>query len=408
MADKVIQHDKSTSEEKKDSTNHWHKELQASAGLSGRIGLSADKNQNDKIEKAFGSISITGLDKTSAKLSGENSTKAATKAATKDSKSSAQASADSQMDGSVPPVHDHEHELAAPKKEKLVEKQIDSPVDVSNRKTEIQSKYGVVFDTPETLPASEKSRYREPTLAELDVLDTALNKSREGRNGTNSSKPLNIAFFTKDKTDGALATHQGIEGGASRIIVRNDDLATVDGDVKDGKVSLGSVLMHELGHRADFVNARDDEKMGWKKIGSDQFALEANDGRLYKYVAGKDSPTGECYWLKVSSDGTPNDGQNDSRLSDSEMQEVAKFKQPMHPASHPAESFANSIRMYRQNEETRKELEEKSPEIYKYMQEYDQKQVRRMGTDFFGIPEYKREQSGLVTKNDRAWNPWLM
>ncbi len=399
MVDKIQQQDKPASEEKKDSSNHWQKELQAGAGLNGRIGLSADKDQNVKIEKVFGSISITGLDKTAAK--------AATKAAGKEAKVATPEPTEikMEMDSSVHPV-DRDH--TAPEKEKPVEKTIDSPVEVANRKAEIQSKYGVVFDTPETLPADEKSRYREPTLAELDVLDTALNKSREGRNGTDSSKPLHIAFFTNEKTDGALATHQGIEGGASRIIIRKDDLATVDGDVKDGKVSLGSVLMHELGHRADFVNARDDEKMGWKKIGDDQFALEANDGRLYKYVAGKDSPTGECYWLKVSSDGTPNDGQNDSRLSDREMQEVAKFKQPMHPASHPAESFANSIRMYRQNEETRKELEEKSPEIYKYMQEYDQKQVRRMGTDFFGIPEYKRQPSGLVTKNDQAWNPWLM
>jgi len=266
------------------------------------------------------------------------------------------------------------------------------------------------LDTSADLPDNEKPRLREPSVAELDVLDTALNKSRESRQGTESSKPLHIAFFTYDKSDGASATHGGISGGGSRIIVRSENLTLADGDIKD-KVTLGSVLMHELGHRSDFIDPRDNEQMGWKQIGDKskgQFALEASDGRLYKYVEGKNSPTGECYWQKVTADGTVQDGLNDSRLSDSEMQKEAKVKQPMHPASAPAESFANAIRMYRQNPETRKELEEKSPEIYKYMEEYDRKHLRRIGTDFFGVPEYKREPSGLVSQNSRSWNPWMM
>lgn len=275
---------------------------------------------------------------------------------------------------------------------------------VDQKKADIEKKYGVTFDTAECLPEQERSRFREPTLAELKTLDNALSKSRESEDGRALSKPLRIAFFKNDPGDGALATHSDIGNGATRIIVRNEDLVPTDGDIKDGKISLGSVLLHELGHRADSVLPRDNERLGWKKAGDD-YALESSDGSLYKYVT---DDTGKSHWQKVDQDGTSIEGQNDSQVTDEQMQTLAKIKQPMDPANNPCEAFANAIRMYRQSDETRAELAQKSPEVYQYMQDYDREFVRKAGTDFFGTPVNKRNPDFTISKNDAAWNPFLM
>jgi hypothetical protein len=292
-----------------------------------------------------------------------------------------------------------------------VSKPCDDPAAVNQRKADIEKKYGVTFDTKDTLPEAERARFREPSLAELQVLDNALAKSRETAEGTSLSKPLHITFLTKDANDPYLAVHGPINDKKTRLTVHNDDLALTDDDRKTGKVSLGSVLMHELGHRSDCVLRRDDSKLGWKDLGGDKFAIETKDGQLYKWVSDKDSTDGKEHWQKVDSTGANIDGQPDSQVDDKQMQTMAKVPQPMDPANDPAESFANAIRMYRQNAETREELKEKSPEIYKYMQEYDEQRLRGMGTDFWGAPNYKRDENGVVVKNEKSWqgfNPALM
>jgi hypothetical protein len=283
----------------------------------------------------------------------------------------------------------------------------DDPEKVNAKKQELQEKYGVIFDTKESLPEKEQQFHREPTLAELEVMDKVLNKSPELR-----KEEVHLSF-QNDTTNGNLADHQEVRPGVTRITVRKADLNPVMYDTKEGPTSRGSVLLHELGHQADHVAPRDNEALGWKPAGLNQhgqqeYALETTDGRLYKYVGANDDPDKKGYWQKVDAGGNPTTDQADSKITDAEMQSLAKVKQPMHPASAPAETFANAIRMYRQDEKTRAELKEKSPEIYAYIEEYDRKQVNSMGRDFFGIAENERNEQGDIVRNSQSWNPVLM
>lgn len=297
---------------------------------------------------------------------------------------------------------------SSPHNVEKVEKPVaDDPEKVEQRKAEIEKKYGVVFETLDSVPANEKERLRQPNLAELDVLDKALAQS-EGSTQRTLSNPakLRIGFYNPGKDDPA-AFHQDIRGG-SRIIVFGDgtNFALTNEDTKSGKTSLGSVLLHELGHRSDKIAGADYERIGWKKTQDGQFALEAKDGSLYQYVQpNKDKgETWTPYWRKVDESGAAVDCDPvEARVSDTDMQKMMKVPQPMDPSNRPAEAFANAARMYRQSDATRKELQAKSPEIYAYMEEFDRKELaQKGGKDLFGNP-YLVRKDGTVQKNDSAW-----
>lgn len=291
--------------------------------------------------------------------------------------------------------------------EKVEKPAADDPEKVEQRKAEIEKKHGVLFETMDSVPADERARLRQPSLAELDVLDKSLEQS-QGSTLRTSSNPakLRIGFYNPGKDDPA-AFHQDINGG-SRIIVFGDgtNFALTNEDTKSGKASLGSVLLHELGHRSDKITGADYERIGWKKTQDGQFALETKDGSLYQYVKPdkEKGETGPPYWRKVDQSGAVIDCDPvEARVSDSDMQKMMKVRQPMDPSNNPSEAFANAARMYRQSDATRKELQEKSPEIYAYMEEFDRKELaQKGGKDLFGNP-YLVRRDGAVQKNDSAW-----
>lgn len=286
----------------------------------------------------------------------------------------------------------------------------ENPAVMEERKKDLESKYRIKFDKVEDIPQESRAYFRQPNSAELDVLERTLAKFPEMAPGSIFSRPLHITFLRNKEGEPNFADHGGIAFGARRLTIRRSDLIPVDNDLKDGKTSFGSVLMHELGHEADSVSPRDSEAMGFKPIGKDEnggqrFALQANDGRLYEFVRKKGEPE---YWRKVDAEGKILEGENDSRLNDKEMQEITKVKQPMHPSNNPAEAFANAIRMYRQDTKSREELKQKAPEVYAYIERYDQEQIRKMGSDPFSFSEYKRNSDTTISKNPKAWNPLLM
>ncbi|MCC7531520.1 MAG: hypothetical protein IT342_23660 [Candidatus Melainabacteria bacterium] len=99
--------------------------------------------------------------------------------------------------------------------------------------------------------------------------------------------------------------------------------------------------------------------------------------------------------------------QPQGRLTDQQMSELEKVSQPMRPANNPSETFANAMRMYCQNEATRNELKNKCPDMYRYIEKYDRTELSRLGSDFFGINDYVRDENGDIVRNPNAWNPAL-
>ncbi|CAN5434203.1 hypothetical protein BH10CYA1_BH10CYA1_37210 [soil metagenome] len=282
--------------------------------------------------------------------------------------------------------------------------------EIDQRKKDLENKYRIKFDTVDDLPDQSKSLYREPKAAELDVLERSLAKYPELAGGSWFSKPMHIAFLSNKEGEGNYADHGSIGNGERRLTIRRDDLSPVDEDLGSGKPSFGSVLMHELGHEADSIAPRDSEALGFKSIGKspdggDRFALETKDGRLYEFVRKDGQPE---YWQKTDANGNAIAGESDSMIKDAEMQTLAKVKQPMNPSNNPAEAFANAIRMYRQGGNSREDLQQKAPEVYAYIEKYDQTQVRKLGTDFYGISEFQRNPDSTISKNSEAWNPLLM
>jgi len=287
-----------------------------------------------------------------------------------------------------------------------------SPEAIEKKKADIEQKYQVEFETKETCPPADRDKFREPTVEELEILEWALAKSQ------GSVKPnvfginkLNIMF--SNETKGASAYHSSRSGMLedSRVVITSTEKVLSKEDTTHGQ-SLGSVLLHEFGHRSSFMAEHDIEELGWKKIGpqNSDVAIETKDGRLYQFVEekGVNGNRTNVFWLLVDKNGNSLSSQPDGRLTDEQMREREKVSQPMRPANNPSETFANAMRMFCQNEATRTELKSKCPDMYRYIEEYDRKQLRRLGTDFFGINEYVRDKNGDIVRNSEAWNPLLM
>jgi len=287
----------------------------------------------------------------------------------------------------------------------------DTPERREQKKQEIEEKYGVVFETKETCPPQDRDKLREPTMAELEILEWALSKNQAAvKPNIFSLNKMSIMFSSE--TNGASAYHSSASGmfADSRVVINNTEKVLSKEDTKNGQ-SLGSVLLHEFGHRSSFMTAHDIEELGWKKIGpkDDDLAIVTKDGRLYQFVEEKNAEgrrTG-VYWRLVDESGNSLEDQPQGRLTDQQMSEQEKISQPMRPANNPSETFANAMRMYCQNEETRQELQTKCPDMYRYIEEYDRKELGRLGRDFFGINEYVRDKNGDIVRNPKAWNPVL-
>lgn len=279
-------------------------------------------------------------------------------------------------------------------------------------KAEIEKKYGVVFETKETCPPQDRDKLREPTLAELEILEWALSKNQAAvKPNIFSLNKMSIMF--SNETKGASAYHSSENGmfANSRVVINSTEKVLSKEDTKDGQ-SLGSVLLHEFGHRSSFMTKHDIAELGWRKIGpkDDDLAIETKDGRLYQFVEEKNAENQrtDIYWRLVDENGNSLEDQPQGRLTDQQMSEQEKISQPMRPANNPSETFANAMRMYCQNEETRKELQTKCPDMYLYIEEYDRKALSRLGRDFFGINEYVRDKNGDIVRNPQAWNPVLV
>lgn len=285
----------------------------------------------------------------------------------------------------------------------------DTPDLRDQKKAEIEQKYGVLFETKDSCPPQDRDKVREPTMAELEILEWALSKNQAAvKPNVFSINRMTIMFSTD--TTGASAFHSSESGmfGNSRVVINNTEKVLTKEDTKIGQ-SLGSVLLHEFGHRASFMKEPDIEGLGWRKIGEKVVAIETKDGSLYKYVEEKsaDGEDKKIYWSKVDKDGNSLEDQPQGRLTDEQMLHLEKVSQPMRPANHPSETFANAMRMYCQNKETREELKTKCPDMYRYIDEYDRKELRRLGSDFFGISNYVRDENGDIIGNPQAWNPAL-
>lgn len=287
----------------------------------------------------------------------------------------------------------------------------DTPERREQKKQEIEKKYGVVFETKETCPPQDRDKLREPTMAELEIIEWALSKNQAAvKPNIFSLNKMSIMF--SNETNGASAYHSSENGmfADSRVVINNTEKVLTKEDTKNGQ-SLGSVLLHEFGHRSSFMTEHDIEELGWKKIGlkDDDVAIETKDGRLYQFVEEKNAEgrRNGVYWRLVDENGNSLEDQPQGRLTDQEMSEQEKISQPMRPANNPSETFANAMRMYCQNEETRQELQTKCPDMYRYIEEYDRKELGRLGRDFFGINEYVRDKNGDIVRNPKAWNPVL-
>jgi hypothetical protein len=243
---------------------------------------------------------------------------------------------------------------------------------VVQKMRDLESKYNIKFETPQTSDYGE--RVRNPTLAEIEAVEDAFSRSptsvREA--GRFAGKPLLITFIKDRKDTEPPAQHQG---AIPRVVVFD----------KYSKQDLQWVMLHELAHNEDKILQRADfTKLGWKQaidpLGNkkDQWLFEAKDGTLYRSDERKEG----IFWVRTDAFGNDlNPSGEGGTLTNDQMYDRAKLKPATKYFYMKEEVFADAMAQYKSSEKTNLELYRNNPELYKYLRDYDQARL----DDRFGV-----------------------
>lgn len=218
---------------------------------------------------------------------------------------------------------------------------------------------------------------RQPLYSEVLALEYALERSLPA---SNRKTQLQILFTTDLLYPDRLAQWELSSNGKPTIIV----------GANRGE-SLDYVLMHELAHHAQYkmgyqpLAARDwrvGRDLGWlvfhnRLTGESGWAITSSDGCIFKY----NSTQGK--WVRCNKEGQclNAEGKRVKRsaeaqlLSSSSMLLAAKIRPCTGYMTNPMEVQAEALAMYRMSSGHRARLLRRSPELYRLVQEFDQKHI---------------------------------
>lgn len=241
---------------------------------------------------------------------------------------------------------------------------------------------------------------RKPTLGELCSLEYALERSL--KDGANSQ--LQVIFAASTYTHGALAKWE--------LSSKNRPTIIIEPRAPHFEEGLEYVLLHELGHHSEYKLGYDPSNpYGWKLInslgwstftnsatGESDWSITTKDGMQFKY-----SMTLRT-WVSCNKNGQPVDqfGRRVKHqyeavcLSSETVIENAKIRPATRYIDNPLEVLAEGLAMYRLNETQRARLLERSPELYKIVQDFDQKALDK----YFGPDMFRAADGRVVSKTD--------
>lgn len=271
---------------------------------------------------------------------------------------------------------------------------------------------------------------RSPHMSELLGIEAALERSRPSHLSPDGKKGTKFYFLLDNyqKDDPSLAYYVGRdEEGRPSIFFEpgaNDGRPITEKDArlqgKEERSSIMSLVIHELGHNAqeniNFDRPRTEERyalmIGWvpfedPKDHEKKWMLKGKDGRFYRYD--KEHCKDGDVWFLSDSSGQPLDAQgkptssikNAKTFSRSEIGELAAVKPLTYYFPSPSEMITEGLMMFRLDSHNRRELLEKSPQLYRAAKELDQQELNRYyGLDSTGKPKYVRSPEGYVIANN--------
>lgn len=278
---------------------------------------------------------------------------------------------------------------------------------VNERKQALVKEYNVKFDTQATSP-EYGDRAREPRLDELDALDSALKKSRSSL-GANVEQRI---LFLSDWREGDPAM-QTQPAWNNRIVVYGtpENGAAVTSEqrsVEEKRLGiLNSVednFLHEFGHVGDHTSGRVDRtKYGWQQMENGTWAKKTTDDKLYIWNERKDEtgkqPEG---WVEVNAKGEfVHPDSLEGLISNVQMMDKALVKPSSDYFYTPEDDFAEGIARYRQSPESRAKLAQDAPELCKYVEEYDKREIAdKLGVGEGNKPLYKRNEKFEIVRDE--------
>ncbi len=283
---------------------------------------------------------------------------------------------------------------------------------LNDKKSALEKEFKLKFETAATSP-EYGNRAREPRLDELDALDSALRKSRAS---LSSSDNLRILFIDELREFEPSMQTQGV---ANRIVIFGPPRGAVTSVQRSDAQKQAGILdsveddfLHEFGHVAEnTANAADYSKFGWRRLENNNWAKVTTDDKLYIWNERKnancESPAG---WVEVDGKGNfihPNS--LEGLITNSQMMEKALVKPSSDYFYTPRDDFAEGVARYRQSPESRAKLAREAPELSKYVEEFDKKELaEKLGVGEGNKPLYKRDEKFVIVRDESVAEKPLM
>lgn len=254
---------------------------------------------------------------------------------------------------------------------------------------------------------------RSPRLDEVLALEQTLMRSQPSARSANG-KPIRIEFPIRPTTPyDAYVSGRASTDEQERIVF--EPLARTFKSFKD-------TALHEFAHigqrnmreRDSAALERAYEAMGYRKVttekGEQQWQLKGKDGYYYTETPNSDG----TQWTRVDEKGRPlkANGQPASSFTDKDAYTIARIemedKAVVRPASwyftSPAENHAEGLWLLRGGELDRERLCRNSPDLYRIIKEYDQKEIDadpRYGKNPDGSSKFIRLLDGTIGPNTK-------
>ncbi len=286
---------------------------------------------------------------------------------------------------------------------------------------------------------TESSRYhtRAPGFDELAGLEAALMRSQPTSLAMGAER-IPVSFIQESGRGNTRASYLPEPMGGPAIHVwpasmrfpatQADDTRNPENiDRQRGLVrgSLEEIITHEYGHRlADNLDILSQEntniarELGFHRLPSPAAGAGSGEARERWSLIGRDGYYYEQYadgWHRVDSQGTsidengqPTNPKGAFRVSPENLAEHVAIAPSSHYTTNPNEVFAEGVTYYRLNQSERASFLQRSPELYRVIQKYDQMELdRAYGTNSDGSSRYLRRPDGIIVENTES-SRWLI
>lgn len=299
-------------------------------------------------------------------------------------------------------------------REVVVERQLREWRDAKIKEIENKYHFQISRDGQTERLQGKDAALRSPRIDELLALEQAAVRSQPSARAANG-KPIRIEFpVTATTPYDAYVAGRASNADQERIVF--EPMSRSFKGFKDTALhEFAHIGQHNMRERDAASLDRAYAAMGYRQVrtegGSTQWQLKGKDGHYYT-----EHPTSSgTQWIRVDekgrpmkADGKPASGfadQNAVTVTSTEMQKRAVVKPASWYFTNPAENHAEGLWLLRGGVQDRERLYRTSPDLYRIIKEYDQKEIDadpRYGKNSDGTSKFIRLPDGTIGPNNEA------